>query len=647
MANVWNKIDSGLGQIYVNFLRVRDQGAATVRPLPVVAEGGPLFVLIQYQGSLEPVQAAGFRTIATDGRGTASGTIRLEDLEAIADCPEVRTIQTGSAHQPDLETSHKQVRAHEVWSLTPQWSFTGNAGAGALVGIIDTGVDIHHPYLWLQSQPTRRTRIRRLWDMGLVKVGAETSPAAALLDPLSPGTYGVEYTDAQIDAVIQGIGAAMPIRSKDCIGHGTHVASIAAGDGRFRFKNVGVAPRAELIVVKISSFVTEPRVGPITVTPIQKFRDAVMYIRNVAAALGKPVVINYSMGNSLGPHDGLTQQEDWLADVFKDANSAGKVFVTAAGNSAGGRGQHTRVTFTAANQTIEVPFTLYDNRVAFTDSDKCVVADNTQTLYIEFYYPDGPVTIEPALKPQGEANFTNGPAVNAPDVAGVFSTRSFTIVHGVREDVLFAGSVRRRFVRIVLPAHPINRFLAGEYVVRLKASVPAIVHAFCLQTSRKHGVRLRLMPPPLPAGVAPDETGLIGAVGGAANIVTVAAYKKFAPFDLAPFSSRGPLLRHGAGGPPLPKPDLGAPGFEIYAAESQHAQPNEPGDFVPKNGTSMAAPHVAGAVALILAKNMNLTPSAVLALLQANALKIPPPIPDEIGGGRLDVKASVTAAPAP
>ena len=634
MAKVWNKIDKGLATIYADFLRLRDQGQIKAPVTPVLLGEDRLNVSLRFRGSLAPAEGAGYETIWSDGQTQSTGWIWLRDLEKICELDEVITVRYGEKPQVDLDVSIPQIKADQVWTLVGGTSFDGPAGGGIIIGIIDTGVDINHKFLWKQTIPVTKTRILRIWDMGLIKVGAETEPDVALLDPGTPGTYGVEYTGAQIDDVLQGKGGALAIRHKDCNGHGTHVASTAAGDGRFKFKRVGVSPRSDLIIVKIFNLANEP-----AASDDQRFKDAVAYIRNVAGAT--PVVINYSLSSSIGPHDGLTEREDWLANEFRDANAAGKIFVTSAGNSAGRR-QHARLEFTAARLDIELPFELFDTRVAFTDSDSCVPEDNTKILFLDFFYPNGGADIDFDLQPEGEAAFTAGPALGAAPVSGTFSSRDFTMFHSDATDSLIGGVVieRNRFL-IQLEPDPVTRHLTGTYVVRMHASAPVTVHVWCFQHSSKQGVRVGA---PVPAGVFVEDASTIGDPGTARNVITVAAYNP-KTLDIASFSSRGPLPRHGVGPAPPPKPDIGAPGVGIHAARSSQSTILPAIQTTSMQGTSMAAPHVTGTVALMLQNLATLTPSQAITKLQANALKIPAPIADEVGGGRLDALESFKDTP--
>jgi subtilisin family serine protease len=637
MPGVWDKIDTGLAIIYDNYIRFQAGGGEAVRPLPVVAERGKLHVELQYEGSIQPAEDAGFETRFDDGQGQATGALRLEDLEAIAAPAEVLSIRYGSVPQLGLDKSIPQINADKVWTYTPPATFSGPTGSNALVGVIDTGVDIHHPSLWLRSRPVPVTRILRIWDQGLEVVGPEKSPDVGLLTPGTPGTYGVEYEDKHINDVLQAVVAAPPVRHKDCSGHGTHVAATAAGDGRFKFAKVGVAPRAELVIVKYFYLQKDPpKVGVTDVGPNQRFKDAVSYLRNVADLIGKPIAINYSGGSQLGAHDGLDPQDAWLSTQFEDATSAGKIFVTAAGNSAGAS-QHALIVFTGAG-SVELDFELIDSRppAAMKDLYTCASKDATQDMWIQFWYPNGGATVAGAFKPHGAAGFTPGPALNGGQVPGVIGGHPYALRH--REDIGTGGAKRNLFeVHVGKIADTLHR--AGTYTVRLTSTGAIKIHVWCYQYARDQRFKLKAAPPPAPhVTVTVNDENLIWAPGCAKNLITVAAYDaESGPLPVVWFSSRGPVPSHGVGAPPA-KPDLAAPGWNIDAAKSKDITPPLVGPTQPMSGTSMATPHVAGTVALMLHKKKTLTPSQVLGLLQANALKVPPPNADETGSGRLDAK---------
>ncbi len=105
--------------------------------------------------------------------------------------------------------------------------------------------------------------------------------------------------------------------------------------------------------------------------------------------------------------------------------------------------------------------------------------------------------------------------------------------------------------------------------------------------------------------------------------------------DIARFSSRGADSTHNAN-----KPDVTAPGVNIFAGWKN-------GQFNTISGTSMATPHVAGVVALMLQVNPNLTPAEVKSILQDTCKA--PIVPQNdtknvYGAGLVDAEAAVAAA---
>jgi hypothetical protein len=142
----------------------------------------------------------------------------------------------------------------------------------------------------------------------------------------------------------------------------------------------------------------------------------------------------------------------------------------------------------------------------------------------------------------------------------------------------------------------------------------------------------------------------ISTPGNAQNVITVGSYDPdrflgLGNFDLAESSSWGLPLADVPAGRRL-KPDVAAPGVTIMAAASGTARKGPPCCaccnylHADMSGTSMAAPHVTGVVALIFEKNRNLTFEQVRAHLQVAASRddlaaadVPPLLPLSHGGG--------------
>ncbi|MEH0934629.1 S8 family serine peptidase [Micromonospora psammae] len=143
-------------------------------------------------------------------------------------------------------------------------------------------------------------------------------------------------------------------------------------------------------------------------------------------------------------------------------------------------------------------------------------------------------------------------------------------------------------------------------------------------------------------GLAGEST--VSSPGGVDEALTVGAVSKTG--ELAEFSSRGP--RAGDAGI---KPDITAPGVGIVAARSSASQlwPAENPQYASMDGTSMAAPHVAGAAAILAQQHPDWTPERIKSTLMAAAQPSATIGVYEQGAGFLDVaraiQQSVTASP--
>ncbi len=199
-----------------------------------------------------------------------------------------------------LDTSRILVNVDSVFlGIAPLTkSYTG---AGVIMGLVDDGIDPnHHDF----QHADGTTRIKFLWDQNLL----------SSLNPL-PYTYGKEWNFMEIDAGLCSHA------EQGSAGHGSHVAGIAAGNGNDNSAYRGNAPEADMIIVSVkygSDFLTN-------------LVDAIDYIFKKADALGKPCVINTSVGEYYGSRDGkdvTSRAIEFLLD-----ERPGRAVVAAAGNA--------------------------------------------------------------------------------------------------------------------------------------------------------------------------------------------------------------------------------------------------------------------------------------------------------------------------
>jgi serine protease AprX len=133
------------------------------------------------------------------------------------------------------------------------------------------------------------------------------------------------------------------------------------------------------------------------------------------------------------------------------------------------------------------------------------------------------------------------------------------------------------------------------------------------------------------------------------SVITVGAMSTFDTVTrlddkLATYSSRGPSIDG------LIKPDIVAPGSKLVAPMSpsnglakKYPDLEQDAKYMKLSGTSMAAPIVTGAVAMILQKNPKLTPNAVKGILMYTAEHVAYD-PMEVGAGYLNVLGAVNLA---
>ncbi|MDV4150153.1 S8 family peptidase [Clostridium sp. AL.422] len=220
-------------------------------------------------------------------------------------------------------------------------------GRDVLIGIIDTGIDYLNREFMNEDDTTR---IVRIWDQSIE--GNQEIYGVKL---------GVEYKEDEINKAIQesknGGDPYSIVNSRDTIGHGTSVASIAGARG-YNQEVIGVAPNCKFAVVKLKEAtnfiqrqaglddIKEGRYSSIEIVL------AIMYLSKVADELNKSMVICIPLGTNTGAHDGTGTVESSINAI---SNQVGIVCVTGTGNE-GDTDTHTEGRFTRAGevQSIEI-----------------------------------------------------------------------------------------------------------------------------------------------------------------------------------------------------------------------------------------------------------------------------------------------------
>jgi subtilisin family serine protease len=608
----------------------------TSSPQPGLVEISAVFT-----GSLADLEAVGFiadsriENPATPQK-IVTGTIPIARLEELAAIDHLKSASYPKPVTDELNYSLSEIRATAVHSGDPSYK-----GRGVVVGIIDGGVDWRHGSFI--DFDDRTSRILAYWDQLLTPAAGETP------GPGPAGRPGVIYTQEQLSSAVQGL---LAIRARDLggtntgddrgKGHGTHVAGIAAGNGgpasccSGNYTYVGVAPLAEIIAV---------RRGPGHLN-VQR---ALNYIFNHPKAAGRPVVVNLSFGSNLGPHDGT---EDWEQAIdMLITGVPGRAVVKSAGNEVTLR-SHVMGSVPAANAGVNGTLLI----------DFSIPEESAESSVLDLWYDRaGSLSIE--LIPVGHT--TTGPVAHgvdfpaAPPFIANPTASAGRQVHVSLDATINGSDGRDNNVTVYISKPTSGNIPIREWQLRLTNAGAAAVNFHCWSSPQLGTLFL----PPLRSADPPDSRirasvqSTITTPGNAREVITVANHQArtsvcdcWPSTGIEPMSSRGPLARQpdlAAGR--IEKPDIAAPGLEITSANADAN--NLPGNcfsccpdaccclYVSETGTSMAAPHVTGAIALLLEKDATLTKAKILKALQDAARDKPAGGRDDtFGAGKLNVQ---------
>ncbi len=547
----------------------------------------------------------------------------ITKIQEVLDDPAVVRAALGRRYRLHLDSARSMSKAnfaHNGSNLPRPYT-----GKGVLIGIFDTGIDLQHP----DFNTENGTRILYLWDMG-----EEFSPK-----PPQGYDWGREYTKTEIDFNFDSVF------QKDLVGHGTHVAGIASGNGRARHEFVGFAPEADLIIVNGN------RNGSSGSFSDADILAACNYIFSKAEELGKPCVINLSLGSILGSHD----DEDLLGKALSNlvSEKKGRAIVASAGNEGellihtGGefkKGKRYELLLYPVNLCNYEPALCPDIPGYFLfGADVWTDINLIDSIYVGIYETNNMTLVD-------EKGFSSKDIVNkvqifnsADSLVGLVSIANSSIKNSenfmifISNEGLTELPIDSYFWSIVFVAKDNGRFDSWS----------------ALPIGSQENIPSRY--PRLPT----DNLMTISSPAVGEKIISVGAYISknkfynilgnledwsfgFDLYKLGEFSSRGPS-RDGR-----TLPIITAPGAVVFSASSSSIDPEEvdstlidpSGSYVGNVGTSLSAPCVTGAVALLFEQNPNLLIDEVIELLKLSAKndEYTGAIPNNnFGWGKLDV----------
>jgi subtilisin family serine protease len=551
-------------------------------------------------------------------------TVRLpaSQVGAVAQRAGVTQIEQGARYRTRNDSARVVTgvaRVHAGQSPLTQ-AYTGE---GVIVGIIDSGIDFRHRDFRDADDPSK-SRIVGIWDQN-----TEGTPPAGY-------SYGSYHSRDAIEDDLAGTATA---DHEDADGHGTHVAGSAAGNGAAIGRHGGMAPDAELLVVAIQEPESQEAFAAALV-------DAAAWIYQMAEAMGRPAVINASLGSHDGPHDGSSLDALALDALLAGQNSQGeyaRAFVAAAGNEGSDQihwsyelSADTSWTWRAAS---EANYFMTIRGAGYTQTTLTLAADAVTS---ETTVERGPVVhldlmqlitsgdVEEIIFEDADGNEVAGAEIAARRApAGHLEVSMYWEDDGEQLD---DGSYANLdLLRIALTGQSATVHMWSEESVSPEA----------LGLTPNFGDGYWLWDNDYSVGL-PAVARHVIAVGAATNIQTDAQM----PGERALFSSRGPTTDGRT------KPEIVAPGENVasslsFAARDSYAgRELEGGQHVYETGTSMASPVAAGAVALYLQARPRARIDEIRAALMDHALsddQTGAALPDnDWGWGKLDIFAALS-----
>ena len=240
-------------------------------------------------------------------------------------------------------------------------------GNGIMIGFVDTGIDYRNPIF---RGADGSTRIAAIWD--------QTIQTGTLPEGF---TYGSEYTEEMINAALRSENPATIVPSMDENGHGTFMASVAAGNENVENRFQGAAPGAVIGMVKLKQAKEYLKDFYGIAQEAVCFQETdilqgMYYLHRLAERRNMPLVLCVALGSGFGGHNGKSALCNILGDY---ANTLNRCVVIGGGNEANQR--HHYFGRLEANQTKEVEIRVEEAGTRFV-AELWTTLPNIVTAYL-------------------------------------------------------------------------------------------------------------------------------------------------------------------------------------------------------------------------------------------------------------------------
>ncbi len=438
-----------------------------------------------------------------------------------------------------LDTS--SIEATGVLRLRRQ-PFVDLLGQGIIIGFIDTGIEYAHPAF---VNADRTTRILSIWDQ-TIREGV----------PPEGFYYGTEYSREQIDEALQAENPLSIVPTTDTDGHGTFMAGIAAGNIDEENDFTGMAPLADIAVVKLKEAKQHLK-DYFCITPgaVAYAENDIMlacrYLQDVAIKEQKPLAICIGLGTNCGNHSGNLTISRYLDIV---APIPGVAVVAAAGNE-GNQSHHYESELIEAGSFVEAELR---------------VAEEENGVYMELWSQAPNLFSIGLISPLGSF------------------TEKIPVWYTDNRPITFPLERTEAFVSYSLVE---NNTGAEAIVIRLRNPTQGIwrirVYNEGNQASRYNmWMSMERFVKPETYYLESNPNTTICEPGNAFSVLTFTAYDHTTD-SLYVNASRGYTIENNI------KPELAAPGVNVYG-------PLLNGRYGRRTGSSVAAAHGVGAAALML-----------------------------------------------